>query len=343
VASELVMTDDQIAKDRAGWHARRAAGITASEISAVLGLSPYCSPFALYVAKAGTEQAPQDSDAITRGTHLEPYVADIFGQQHPDLTVYPGGLYRSAERPWQLCTFDKLAVDGAGHLMLADFMSATRIPPGAVMPVQIKTSATKEGYGEQGTPDIPVHYRAQALYELDVAEAGTVLVPVLFMQEWKVVTYVIERNADVDADLAFMRKRAEEFLDRIASDDPPPIDWTASTAKALKTLHPQPREDLTYVAGKGMRERYRAARMALAKAEKRMGQASNELLAAMGDAKYAVFTDPETGREVKVATRVQYSRHDIDRKALRAKKPQIAKQFETETPVDFLTPGGWAR
>lgn len=346
MVARLLMHQDDIDKDRPGWLRARQTGITASEISAVVGLAPKSynasSPFALYVAKVnGGRESTGDTDETLRGTHLEPYVADVFAALHPDLEVYPGGLYCSRERPWQMATFDRLAVDEAGLLTIGGLMSPDLLPGAAVMPVQIKTSATKEGYGEPGTASIPVHYRAQALWELDIADARTVLVPVLFMQEWQVKTYIIDRDDDVEADLKFMRAEAEMFLDRVVNREPPPIDWMPATTAALKTLH-SPVEEVTVVLDRELADRYREARRATKAAEIQMGLATNLVMAAMGKAKYGVTVD-DNGREAKVATRAQFPRTDLDQKGLRAQRPDVAKEFERTRPQDSLFPGTWSK
>jgi putative phage-type endonuclease len=56
------------------WHELRRAGITASEIAVVMGLSPYDSPFNLYWSKVNDWQ--WEGNEFTRaGQHLEDAIA----------------------------------------------------------------------------------------------------------------------------------------------------------------------------------------------------------------------------------------------------------------------------
>jgi putative phage-type endonuclease len=353
MAARLLMTQDQVAGDRRRWKEIRRGGVTASEIAAVLGIAPpeYGSAFSVFTAKTTGEDHSADTDETRRGNHLEPYVGGEFQRLHDHLTVLDGGLYCAEDRPWQMATFDRLALDtgtcgysgdqirgmaAGGHPGIAGWPSAMQ----HAMPVQIKTSATRDGYGDPRSPDIPVHYRAQVLQEMDVAGADTAYVPVLFMAEWKIVTYVIERDGDAQADIDYMREAAEEFLDRVARDDPPPIDWTPATTRALKTLHPGFEEQSVRIP-KNLALRYRRAQEAMEVAKHRLGQASNEVLARMGDCRWAVVTDG--GTEYKVVTRSRYDRTTLSSEYIRDRHPDVAKAAEKKTPVDMLRAGPWAK
>ena len=57
------------------WHTLRRDGVTASEIAAVLGLSPWDSPFSLYWRKINGWCADDPVDMST-GRRVEPVVAD---------------------------------------------------------------------------------------------------------------------------------------------------------------------------------------------------------------------------------------------------------------------------
>ena len=103
------------AVDRATWLAARRQGVTASEIAAVLGISPFTSAFNLFYVKAGVIDEEYDDDRLSLGRHLEPWVAERFAAAHPEFTVRaPGGLWANAVRTWQLATPDAVLYDGAG-------------------------------------------------------------------------------------------------------------------------------------------------------------------------------------------------------------------------------------
>lgn len=351
MTARLLMRPEEITADRGRWLSLRETGVTASEVAAILGLAPASyktsSPFALYVAKVTGTEPVGDSDEMARGRHLEPYVAELFEGTHPDLAVYPGGLYCNEARPWQMATFDRLSADGAGHLALGSLLDAVLLPDRAVMPVQIKTAATPRNHpedgqhwGEPGSADIPVHIRCQALWEMDVAGAASALVPCLFMAEWKVHTYVIDRTDAVEHDLDIMRAEALDFLDRIDHREPPPVDWKPATTAALKTLFPMV-DGTEAVVRKRTADRYRAALRASKRAERMMGEAVNQLRAESGGARF-IFTR-DRGQVVKVASRAVYPQEYNDAKLLKARHPRAFKMTRRSTPVDKLSPGTWAK
>ena len=105
------------ARSEAEWLEARRQGVTASEIAAVMGLSPASQdgPYALYHRKTGTLPPIEDNDAMERGRVLEPYIAEKFAQRRPELVVDGDGrqLYAHPDRPWQMATPDRLVQDSA--------------------------------------------------------------------------------------------------------------------------------------------------------------------------------------------------------------------------------------
>lgn len=344
MGARLLLAQDDIDRNRDRWKQLRRKGVTASEIAVILGIAPktHGSAFSLFTEKQSGEDRIVDNEQVRRGNLLEPYVSSVFEEEHPYLVLYDGGLYCSSERPWQMATFDRLAVDapklGLSVAEVQEYPFATDYG----MPVQIKTWATRDGWGEERTADIPVHIRAQCLYEMDVRGADTVWVPVLFMQDWVVATYIIERTDAVNEDIAIMRHEAAAFLDRLDRDDPPPVDWLPATTDALKTLHPVLITGPPAVPNKKLANRYKAALRAKERATQRLELAKNEMRASMGAAAYAALIDKD-GKEHKVCGRSQYEMETIDSKLLRKRYPAIAKEVTRKTPIDKLVAGGWTK
>lgn len=292
MTAQLVMDATQVAQDQEGWLARRLEGITASEMALVMNVAPgeWGGPFSLYHAKL-TGQSLLDNDAMMRGRYLEPYVLERFSRDWPGFEMHPGGLHAHPDRPWQMATFDALAVHGAGWKYR--------------YPVQAKTSATFEGYGPDGSDVIPVQYRAQGLWEMDTEDTDTVYVPTLFIVPWQIRTYILHRDAQAQRDIMAMRLAAEVFRGMQARQVPPPVDWTPETTRTLKRLYPG-LEDRAQRIPLGMARRYKAARKSRARAERRVLLYVNQIRDRMGSAQRAVIIDPVTGREETVVTRSIY-------------------------------------
>jgi hypothetical protein len=90
-----------------------------------------------------------------------------------------------------------------------------------------------DGWGESGTDEIPVHYRAQALWQADVLE-----VPEVFVAAWHGADLRVFRIRRDERDVRVMRAAGERFMHRLAVGDAPNVDEHTATLRALKALHP---------------------------------------------------------------------------------------------------------
>jgi putative phage-type endonuclease len=317
----------------AEWLAARRQGVTASEISVVMGLSPYDSPFALYHRKRGDLPDVDDSDAMERGRILEPYIAEKFAKLRPEFIVTGDGrqLYAHPDRPWQMATPDRILQDSETY-GLAERDDVIGIENIAVL--ETKTDAGgDDGWGDEGTDQIPVHYRCQVLWQMDVLGVTAAYVAMLPMRSWKLRVYELTMDYFAVEDLKIMRREAERFLARTANDDPPDVDWRPQTGAALKYLNPSV-EQIDVTIGRRLAISYRAAVRRAAEAEQRKELMTNRMLAAIGTGRRAI----EAGTDEVVATRSVYPNRRISTTALRNDYPDAAKACTVTKDVTKLLP-----
>lgn len=320
--SPVLLLDPADARpDNPKWHELRRAGISASEIAAVLGLSPWESPFSLYWRKVEGWDT-DTNDEMDAGTRAEPVIADWFADQHPEHAVHPAGLYASAERPWQLATPDRLLCDGqmhdnpfpadgfdwAHHDLLVD----------AVLECKYVVHGW-DGWGEPGTDDIPVYYRAQLQQQIDVLGVEFGYLAAWHGAEFR--EYLIRRDA---RDLAVMRDAGDRFMDRIAAGDPPPLDGHTATIAALKRIHPSI-DDIDIQVPVEFAEGYRRARAARARAEALVDRYEARARALLGN-----------GRRLVCGKRLVCSRSVYDQGGDMAELDSLDTDPST---VDRLNPG----
>jgi putative phage-type endonuclease len=294
------------------WLAARRQGVTASEVAALLGISPFESPFDLYWKKIGQIPEDFDTDRLELGRILEPYVASRFAKAHPEIDLARGGLFQSVERVWQMATPDYLldAPDGDGKY--TDSV------------LEIKTSGTYDGWGDTGTDEVPAYIAAQVLYQMDVIGCRTGYVSCLFLSTQQIRTYVLAYD---EVDVELMRVRAAEFWQRIQDGNPPEIDGHTATKLALKRLYPEADEAEKAEVPEDLATRYRTACDAVKRAEERKAGVENEIRAAMGNAKRAVTKDGQ-----KVATRSVYDRkpYSVGPSRIDALKPATSKKTKED-------------
>jgi putative phage-type endonuclease len=325
------MAQEAIDADREEWLAERLKLITASEISVILGIAPddWGSAYGLFWEKV-TGEAPEDrdNDAMAFGRYLEPMVDDRLSKRFPFLDIRPGGLYRSEVRPWMAATFDRLALDSEGEPAIAvdHWRNQTGDIPDGVFPVQIKTAMWKDDkWGAEGTDQIPPHYRAQVLWEMEVWDANQVLVPVLFTASRRLVLYRLERTALTNADTAFMIRAAEEFRAKMASrDDSGLIDFRPATTERLRKRHPTIQEGRVTIP-RSLARRLRNASRAEAAAKRRKALAQNLIRERLGPYEEAVAVDDDG---------------QVRRVVKRSISPRAGYTVEPTT-IDSLRAGKW--
>ena len=290
------------------WHAARREG-SRSEIAVVMGLAPGSqnSPYALYHRKLGALPEVGDNDAMERGRVLEPYVALKFARQRPDLMVTGSGreLYAHPDRSWQLATPDRVLCEPS--------LSKVAAYDAPLAVLECKTDAGGDDWGDEGTEEIPVHYRAQVLWQMDVLGVTTAFVACLLIRSWKVRVYEITLGDQAREDLEVMRAEAEQFRFRLLREDPPAVDWTPATSAALRHLHPD-LEDRDVEIRRMPGIQYRAACKAYKAAEQRKKLAENRLRLLLGNGHRVI--DGVTGDVI--ATRQVYDVREHTRKAARS-------------------------
>lgn len=334
MAAKLILPHDA---ERDEWIEARRAGVTASEIPIVMGLVPgdWNSPFNLYYVKRGEIDPPPDNDVMRVGRWLEPYVLDEFAARHPEFHLTVGGLHAHPQRGWQMATFDGRLYDdvcrcGADGDPNPDIVCTCTVDfEEPVSALEAKTVPSWDDWGEEHTDDIPVHYKAQGLWQADVLGVPETVFAVLNRATGEYREYAVAHDPD---ECALMRAEAETFLKRLEVGDPPPVDAAAATTDALKALHPDLDKGQDVPIGTQLAQRYRSACRKAKAAEERKTHYTNRILAALGNAQYAMH-DGE-----KVATRVVFDRKDVKTKKLREDHPDLVGDYVTTSTVNQLRP-----
>ena len=163
------------------------------------GPGDWASPFSLYHQKLGNLPEPEDSISMRVGRHLESLVADLFAEQRPEFTLAGTGreLYAHPARPWEIATPDRIVYENPEDAY--QYPGVPMVDPLAVL--EAKTSAGDDGWGEDGSDEIPVHHRCQVLWQMDVLGVTAAFVACLFLPSRTFRVYELTLDDDARADL----------------------------------------------------------------------------------------------------------------------------------------------
>lgn len=125
----------------AAWHEDRRNFIGGSEIAAALGISRYKTPFELFEEKLGRKEPQDDNWNMARGRQMEPLLRQHFADSTGLNVMVPSEPIVHEKYKWMRYSPDGLC-EGK---VLAEF----------------KTATNKQGWGEEGTDEIPAEYILQ--------------------------------------------------------------------------------------------------------------------------------------------------------------------------------------
>lgn len=240
--------------------------VTASKVSAILGLSPWESRFALWHRMAGNLEPDLGNDATRRGTYHEAGVLAWFKDQHPELTV------RANRHLWVSRANPRYAATPDGFTTGPDGREG----------IEIKTT-TADGWGRPGTDDIPPHYRAQCVWQAHIIGLPRIRIAILgkYLNH---AEYFVTYEPD---EAAFIQAEVDAFLHSLDVGIPPSLDDHQATADAVRNLHPDISDDDATI------DPELAVTVLLAKAAKTSAEdnyrlAMTRVADAMGDARRAV-------------------------------------------------------
>jgi len=245
---------------------RRHKYIGASDVPAVLGVSPWKSASDVYYAKvAEFEKRDKITKSIEAGNLLEVAVLDFAEQRlgkikRNQFRVHPKKTYASA-------TLDAICLeqDDVG--------------------VEAKTTGNTDQWGEENTDQIPIYYLAQVQWQMYVTGYKTIYVPVLmpdFGLQFKM--YKVERDEELIDSIA---KRCDDFWHDNVLKKVPPKD-TVPAPRTLQNMKRVP-EKVTTIDDILVRD-WQIKKDNLKRAKKEESEARMRMLESLGDAEVGKFT-----------------------------------------------------
>ena len=253
--------------------------ITASKVASVVCKSPWTSKFALHADMTGRyEPDPINPDVLEAGNILEPAVADWYARHHPGVEVR-----ECKKRNTPVWWVDPANEDFAAT---PDRILVDKKTGEVTALLEIKTARVASEWGEEGTDEIPEHYRLQALWQMRCTGVRTVIFAVLHAG-LRFATYRVEYDRD---DVYELTDAATDFMESVRTGRTPDYreePGAFSTYEVLRHYFPECNgeavmlsDDLVYRTRRAKRLKRLAARAEAV--------VKNELTAVMGNASAGV-------------------------------------------------------
>ncbi|HEX7098934.1 MAG TPA: YqaJ viral recombinase family protein [Acidimicrobiia bacterium] len=268
-------TVDTTGPGRAEWLAIRRTGLGASDIAAILGMSPWSSPYTVWAEKVeGYEREP--NEAMAWGKRLEDVIRAQFAEETglyvgPELMVVRDG----GVLPVVFATIDGFVHDDGGD----------RDDPadGALGVVEIKTDGSFRRWDE-----VPDHYQIQVQWQL--LATGLDMAWVACLHGGRRFE-VYEVPADERVQQVVYERATEWWRQHIVDGEPPEIDGSDATTRVLADLYPESSDAEAELDEKAMAA---VATLRILKDQEQELKAAitrmeNEVKAALGDAGVGVF------------------------------------------------------
>ncbi len=211
---EIIGQVDTLGRER--WLELRRGTLGASDVAAVLGLSPYASAMSVYAEKIlGSPE--MDNDYLKWGRSLEPILLQWLSDEVGIKITQTQTFIRSGEYPFLSCTTDGI----------------TETLSGGLIPIEAKSTAWKDADWRDGVPD---YVNAQVQAQMVVCGApSTYVIATLGGQP---PTWAIVERDETFINEIMLPEVKRFWFENVQKEVSPEPDGKEPTTKAIKRLHP---------------------------------------------------------------------------------------------------------
>ncbi|RLL50365.1 recombinase [Acinetobacter cumulans] len=204
--------------------AGRKKGIGGSDVAAILGFSPYKSPYQLWLDKTGrSERKESQNESAHFGNLLEDVVAKEFSRRSGRKVQRITQQLSLADQgePWAIGNIDRAVINPeiAGNVRYKkNDEGIYRLTTDMILECKTASEYLSKLFGEEGTDQIPDYYLTQCLWYLKITGAKVCYLAVLIGGN-KFRMYRIERDDDL---IESIFKQVKAFwFNHVIADVPP--------------------------------------------------------------------------------------------------------------------------
>ncbi len=276
----------------------RRQGIGGSDAAAALGLSPWKTPYQLWLEKRGEGEPTEDSEPMYWGRALE---EAVLARYERDTARQVFGRQERFEKDFMYATVDGQAC--------AQGEDKPRL-------IEAKTASSTNGFGHDGSDEIPKQYLIQVQHNMLVTGLSVCDMPVLFHgSEYR--CYTVAADPELQALIVEGERRFwQKVLDNVAPDVQNILDarskYKLSTDKEV--------EATDSLAVKVSQLKTLKERMKVAEAEEKELQLA--IMDFMKDSNVLTYEG-----ETLVTWKAAKGAERFDAKAFKVAQPELAKQY----------------
>jgi len=215
----------------ASFHAERKTGIGGSDIAAILGMSPWRTPYEVWLEKTGRSDPPTGTLAMRHGTYVEEFVAREYASTTGRQVERYNALLRHPDIPL-IGHIDRLVIpDGA---KIASHKRVIRTNRGLECKAVNAYSLGRDGeWGEPGTDQVPKQYLLQvAAYQALTGCELWDLAALFGNNQFRI--YSFRRDPELED---YILTEVDDWWRHYVEADTPPDPQTAAEAKLRWPRH----------------------------------------------------------------------------------------------------------
>lgn len=294
---------------REEWLRERKTGIGGSDAAAVLGFSPWVSPFELYIDKTSDTVQEIDNEAIHFGNLLEDIVAKEFTRRTGKKVRRRNVMLRHKEHDFMIADIDR---DVVGERALLECKTTNAF-------------ARDQWEGDE----IPPAYMCQLQHYMAVLGYEKAYIAVLIGGQ----KFIWKEIARDDEFIELMIEHEKHFWENhVLAGVPPEIDGSRSASELLNQMYPKDNGEVITLDDDAemLIEAIESIKAEIKEKRELQKEYENKLKLMIGDARTGVTPRYEV-RNITVTS------NRLDSRKLRAEMPDIAKKYTKQSSYRRMT------